>query len=191
LVRAYHHTYGLPVTTTNCSNNYGPYHFPEKLIPLTLVKALNGERLPVYGRGLNVRDWLYVEDHCRAIDAVLAGGRVGRTYNVGGRNEWKNIDVVRLLCSSLDAHFKANPELASRFPNCPAARAQSVADLIEFVTDRPGHDWRYALDTTRIKNELGFLPQESFETGLAKTIRWYLDNEPWWRELLQRQGKKG
>jgi dTDP-glucose 4,6-dehydratase len=187
LVRAYHHTYGLPVTTTNCSNNYGPYHFPEKLIPLTLVKALDGERLPVYGRGLNIRDWLYVEDHCRAIDAVLTHGQIGRTYNVGGRNEWKNIDVVRLLCALLEASFEADASLAARFPSCPAARGHSVAELIEFVTDRPGHDWRYALDTTRIKNELGCLPQESFETGLAKTVRWYLDNESWWRELLARQ----
>jgi dTDP-glucose 4,6-dehydratase len=139
----------------------------------------------VYGRGLNVRDWLYVEDHCRAVDAVLARGQVGRTYNVGGRNEWKNIDVVRLLCTSLEASFKADASLASRFPKCPAARGRSVTDLIEFVTDRLGHDWRYALDATRIKDELGFLPQESFETGIAKTVRWYLDNESWWRELLK------
>ena len=187
LVRAYHHTYGLPVTTTNCSNNYGPYHFPEKLIPLTLVHALNGKSLPVYGRGLNVRDWLYVEDHCRAIDAVLARGQVGRTYNVGGRNEWKNIDVVQLLCRTLESCFAEDSKLASRFPRCPAASGRPVADLIEYVTDRPGHDWRYALDTSRIKAELGFLPLESFESGIAKTVRWYLENEAWWRELLERK----
>jgi dTDP-glucose 4,6-dehydratase len=184
LVRAYYHTYGLPVTTSNCSNNYGPYQFPEKLIPLMLTHALDGKPLPVYGKGENVRDWLYVEDHCRAIEAVLMNGKVGETYNVGGENEWRNIDIVRLLCASLDRRFRENEELARRFPNCPAARGQPVGSLISFVTDRPGHDWRYAIDPTKIRTELGFSPLERFETGIEKTIDWYLENESWWRDVL-------
>ncbi|MBL8271014.1 dTDP-glucose 4,6-dehydratase [Steroidobacter sp.] len=184
LVRAYHHTYGLPVTTSNCSNNYGPYHFPEKLIPLMLVNALDGKPLPVYGQGENVRDWLFVEDHCRAIDAILQRGRVGETYNVGGRNEWRNIDIVRHLCALLDRRFAQQADLRARFPNCPAARGEPVERLIAFVTDRLGHDWRYAIDATKIQRELGFAPAESFETGIEKTVDWYLANEGWWRNVL-------
>jgi dTDP-glucose 4,6-dehydratase len=184
LVRSYHHTYGLPVTTSNCSNNYGPYHFPEKLIPLMLVRALEGGPMPVYGRGENVRDWLYVEDHCRAIDAVLDRGRVGETYNVGGCNEWRNIDIVQMLCTLLDQRFAADPSLRQRFPKCPAASGRPVSELITFVTDRLGHDWRYAIDATKIRSELGFVPRERFETGIQKTLDWYLANEPWWRGVL-------
>lgn len=183
LVRAYHHTYGLPVTTSNCSNNYGPYHFPEKLIPLMLVNALDGKPLPVYGRGENVRDWLYVEDHCRAIDAILQRGGVGETYNVGGRNEWRNIDIVKRLCAILDRRFAEQPALRAQFPKSPAARGEPVEGLISFVTDRPGHDWRYAIDATRIERELGFQPRESFETGIEKTVDWFLANESWWRDV--------
>jgi dTDP-glucose 4,6-dehydratase len=184
LVRAYHHTYGLPVTTSNCSNNYGPFHFPEKLIPLMLVSALEGKPLPVYGRGENVRDWLYVEDHCRAIEAILERGTLGETYNVGGRNEWRNLDIVRHLCALLERRFAADPTLAGRFPNCPAASGRGIDSLITFVTDRPGHDWRYAIDATRIERELGFSPQETFETGIERTVDWYLTHESWWRDVL-------
>jgi dTDP-glucose 4,6-dehydratase len=184
LVRAYHHTYGLPVTTSNCSNNYGPYHFPEKLIPLMLVNALEGRPLPVYGDGLNVRDWLYVEDHCRAVEMVVTGGRVGETYNVGGRNEWKNIDIVRLLCCLMDEAFAADGGLAGRFPSAPAARGEKTELLVTFVKDRPGHDRRYAIDASKIERELGFLPRESFETGIRKTIEWFLANEAWWRGVM-------
>jgi dTDP-glucose 4,6-dehydratase len=184
LVRAYHHTYGLPVTTSNCSNNYGPFQFPEKLIPLMLANALEGKPLPVYGKGENVRDWLYVEDHCRAIDAVLAGGRIGETYNVGGRNEWRNIDIVQLLCSILERRFTEDASLAARFPNCPAAAQRPISTLIQFVTDRLGHDWRYAIDSRKVSEELGFVPVERFETGIEKTVDWYLANESWWRAVL-------
>jgi dTDP-glucose 4,6-dehydratase len=191
LVRAYHHTYGLPVTTSNCSNNYGPYHFPEKLIPLILTRALEGGQLPVYGAGQNVRDWLYVEDHCRAIDAVLGKGRLGETYNVGGCNEWRNIDIVKKLCELLEQRFASDPSLARRFPRCPAAQGRPVDSLITYVTDRPGHDWRYAIDATRIRNELGFEPAERFETGIEKTVDWFLANEPWWRAVLSGEYRKG
>jgi dTDP-glucose 4,6-dehydratase len=184
LVRAYHHTYGLPVTTSNCSNNYGPFQFPEKLIPLTLVNALDGRPLPVYGDGLNVRDWLYVEDHCRALERVILDGRVGEIYDVGGRNEWRNIDIVRLLCALVDEAFVAAPDLARRFPGCPAASGRETASLITFVRDRPGHDRRYAIDARKIEHELGFAPCESFESGIRKTIAWYLANEPWWRAVM-------
>lgn len=184
LVRAYHHTYGLPVTTSNCSNNYGPFQFPEKLIPLMLVNLLDGKPLPVYGDGLNVRDWLYVEDHCRAIDRVIDAGRVGETYNVGGRNEWKNLDVVRLLCRLTDEAFAADSTLAQRFPRSPAASGRPAEELISFVKDRPGHDRRYAIDATKVERDLGFCPQESFESGIRKTIEWYLANEPWWRAVM-------
>lgn len=184
LVRAYHHTYGLPVTTSNCSNNYGPFHFPEKLIPLMLVRALDGGPLPVYGKGENVRDWLYVEDHCRAIDAVLRLGRVGETYNVGGCNEWRNIDIVNHLCEIIDRRFAADPQLARRFPKSPAAGGRPTNTLIAYVTDRLGHDWRYAIDASKISKELGFAPQERFETGIEKTVDWYLANESWWRRVM-------
>jgi dTDP-glucose 4,6-dehydratase len=191
LVRAYHHTYGLPVTTSNCSNNYGPYHFPEKLIPLMIVRALDGGEMPIYARGENVRDWLYVEDHCAAIDAVLARGRAGETYNVGGRNEWKNLDVVHAICDLVDAEFRRDASLAARFPNCPAAARRSVRELIRFVTDRPGHDMRYAIDATKIESELGFAPKQTFDTGLALTVRWYLDHESWWRRILSGDYRSG
>ena len=184
LVRAYHHTYGLPVTTTNCSNNYGPYQFPEKLIPLMLVNLLDGRPLPVYGDGQHVRDWLYVEDHCRAIDRVLADGAVGETYNVGGRNEWKNLDIVKLLCSLVDEAFGSDTDLGRRFPGCPAATGKSTLGLVTFVADRPGHDRRYAIDAGKIERELGFRPLESFETGIRKTLAWYLANERWWRAVM-------
>jgi dTDP-glucose 4,6-dehydratase len=165
LVRAYHHTYGLPTLTTNCSNNYGPFQFPEKLIPLMIIRALAGESLPVYGDGQNVRDWLYVTDHCRAIAAVLADGRPGETYTIGGGNEMKNLDVVHLVCNLLD---RMKPRRSGRH-----------ADLIGFVTDRPGHDRRYAIDASRITTELGWRPAETFETGMEKTVRWYLDHGDW------------
>jgi dTDP-glucose 4,6-dehydratase len=184
LVRAYHHTYGLPVTTSNCSNNYGPLQFPEKLIPLVLVNLLEGKRLPVYGDGLNVRDWLYVEDHCRAIERVIEAGRVGETYNVGGRNEWTNIDIIRLLCRLVGEVFAGDRTLAARFPRSPAAAGRSGEELITFVKDRPGHDRRYAIDASKIERELNFFPQESFETGIRKTLNWYLANEAWWRAVM-------
>jgi dTDP-glucose 4,6-dehydratase len=165
LVRAYHHTYGLPTLITNCSNNYGPYQFPEKLIPLMIVNALSGKPLPVYGDGQNVRDWLYVGDHCSAVREVLARGRPGEVYNIGGNSEQRNLDVVKILCATLDALR-------------PLA-AGSYADLVTFVKDRPGHDRRYAIDATKLRTELGWSPTETFDTGLAKTVRWYLDNAAW------------
>ena len=166
LVRAYHHTYGLPVLTTNCSNNYGPYHFPEKLIPLCILNALAGKALPVYGDGQQIRDWLYVKDHCSAIRRVLEGGREGETYNVGGRSEKTNLEVVQILCTILD-------ELSPRSDGRPY-RSQ-----ITFVADRPGHDRRYAIDTSKLERELGWKPQETFETGIRKTVVWYLENQRW------------
>ncbi len=184
LVRAWHHTYGLQVTTSNCSNNYGPYHFPEKLIPLCLTNILRGLPLPVYGDGSNIRDWLYVQDHCRGIERVLQRGAVGETYNIGGNNEWHNLAIVQLLCDRLDARFAADDTLAGRYPDAPGARGNIARELITFVTDRAGHDWRYAIDASRIAGELGFTPQETFETGIEKTLDWYLDNEDWWRPLL-------
>ena len=173
LVRAWHHTYGLPVTITNCSNNYGPYHFPEKLIPLIILKALNGEKLPVYGKGENIRDWLYVEDHARAIQTVFERATPGSTYTVGGHAERRNIDVVRTVCGILD-------EMS------PRADGKAYADQIDFVLDRPGHDFRYAIDCSKIEADLGWKPSVDFETGLAKTVRWYLDRSDWWRPLLER-----
>ncbi len=184
LVRAYLHTYGLQVTTSNCSNNYGPYHFPEKLIPLCLTNILRGRALPVYGDGSNIRDWLYVEDHCRGIELVLQQGVVGETYNIGGNNEWNNLDIVHLLCDQMDARFASEPSLAGRFPDAPCVGGGSARDLIEFVEDRAGHDWRYAIDATKITKDLGYFPHESFETGLQKTLDWYLANENWWFPLL-------
>lgn len=166
LVRAYQHTYGLPTLTTNCSNNYGPYHFPEKLIPLMIVNALAGKPLPVYGDGMQIRDWLYVKDHCSAIRRVLEAGRVGETYNVGGWNEKANIDIVKLICERLDTLR-------------PRTDGQSYAAQITYVTDRPGHDRRYAIDARKIERELGWKPQETFDTGIAKTIAWYLEHQEW------------
>jgi dTDP-glucose 4,6-dehydratase len=166
LVRAWHHTYGLPVLTTNCSNNYGPYHFPEKLIPLVLLNALAGKPLPIYGDGQQVRDWLYVQDHCRAIARVLEAGKVGETYNIGGWNEKPNLEVVNTLCAVLD-------ELK------PRADGKKYAEQITYVKDRPGHDRRYAIDARKIERELGWKPQETFETGIRKTVAWYLANQDW------------
>jgi len=166
LVRAYHHTYGLPVLTTNCSNNYGPFHFPEKLIPLVLLNALRGKPLPIYGDGSNVRDWLYVRDHCSAIERVLEAGRVGETYNIGGVNEKTNLEVVGTLCAILD---ELSPRVDSR----------SYREQITFVKDRPGHDRRYAIDATKIDRELGWRPAETFESGIRKTVVWYLENQAW------------
>ncbi|MBW8305994.1 MAG: dTDP-glucose 4,6-dehydratase [Thiobacillus sp.] len=170
LVRAYHHTYGLPVLTTNCSNNYGPYHFPEKLIPLVIHNALAGKELPIYGDGQQIRDWLYVTDHCSGIRRVLDAGRLGETYNVGGWNEKANLDVVHTLCAMLD-------ELQ------PRADGLSYATQITFVKDRPGHDRRYAIDASKLERELGWKPAETFETGIRKTVRWYLDNQDWVRNV--------
>ena len=184
LVRAYHHTYGLKVTTSNCSNNYGPYQFPEKLIPLMIVNALEGRPLPVYGDGSNIRDWLYVEDHVMAIDRVIKQGVVGKTYNIGGNEEHANLDIVNRICAAIDAAFAEDETLKSRFPNAPAAKGGSSASLITSVKDRPGHDWRYAIDASRAKSELGFEPQHDFDGGLRDTIRWMLNNEPWWRAVM-------
>lgn len=183
LVRAYHHTYGMRVTTSNCSNNYGPFHFPEKLIPLCLLNILAGKPLPIYGDGQQIRDWLYVDDHSRGIDLVIANGQPGQTYNIGGNNEWANIDVVKLLCKILDEQFSQRSDLASRFPDSPCARQKPAESLITFVTDRPGHDTRYAIDASKIMSELGYAPQEQFDSGLLKTVIWYLDHEDWWRAI--------
>lgn len=182
LVRAYHHTYGLPVLTTNCSNNYGPFHFPEKLIPLVIRNALAGETLPIYGDGQQIRDWLYVKDHCSAIRRVLEAGQVGETYNVGGWNEKSNLEVVHRICDTLDRES-------------PRSDGRSYREQIRFVKDRPGHDRRYAIDASRLERELGWKPAETFETGIAKTVRWYLDNQSWvenvtsgaYREWLSQQ----
>ena len=173
LVRAWHETYGLPVVLTNCSNNYGPYHFPEKLIPVVILNALAGQPIPVYGQGENVRDWLYVEDHAEALLLVVQKGELGRSYNIGGENEARNIDLVRMICAILDAK---------------RPKAGSYADQITFVTDRPGHDLRYAIEPSRIRDELGWRPSVTLEEGLEKTVQWYLDNEAWWRALQDRQG---
>ncbi len=183
LVRACHHTYGMPVTTSNCSNNYGPWQFPEKLIPLIIVNILEGKPLPIYGDGRNVRDWLHVEDHCAGIEAVLLRGKPGETYNIGGENEQANIDVVRLLCRLLDARFEADPKLRSRFANSPAGRANKAESLITYVKDRPGHDRRYAIDAAKISRELGFRPRHTFEEALGSTVDWYLGHEDWWRAI--------
>jgi dTDP-glucose 4,6-dehydratase len=184
LVRAYHHTYGLQTTTSNCSNNYGPFHFPEKLIPLFIINALHGRPLPIYGDGMQVRDWLHVEDHCRGIAAVLDRGRPGETYNIGGGAELPNLEVIDTLCAAVDAAFAGDPGLAGRFPDAPAAKGQPTASLKTFVTDRPGHDRRYAIDCTKATSELGYRPQHSFESGFAATLAWYLDHESWWRSIL-------
>lgn len=174
LVRAWHETYGLPVVLTNCSNNYGPYHFPEKLIPVVILNALHGRPIPVYGAGENVRDWLFVEDHADALLLVVRKGAVGRSYNIGGENERRNIDLVHTICALMD---EMKPKAAGRY-----------ADQINFVADRPGHDARYAIDPTRIREELGWRPSVTVEEGLRRTVRWYLDNEAWWRPLMDRQG---
>jgi dTDP-glucose 4,6-dehydratase len=171
LARAWHDTYGLPVVVTNCSNNYGPCQFPEKLIPVVILKALRGEPIPVYGKGENIRDWLYVEDHARALLAVLEGGAPGETYNIGGDNELRNIDLVRLLCTILD-DLRPRPD------------GHPYADQITYVTDRPGHDLRYSIDAAKIKSELGWSPEQDHASGFRKTVQWYLDHEPWWQAIL-------
>lgn len=173
LVRAWHRTYGLPVVVTNCSNNYGPFHFPEKLIPLMILNALSGKNLPVYGKGNQVRDWLYVEDHARALVKVATLGLIGETYNIGGHNEKQNIEVVRTLCALLEELVPAKPVGVDKYE-----------DLITYVTDRPGHDLRYAIDASKIERELGWVPEESFESGLRKTVQWYLNNKDWWQAVL-------
>lgn len=185
LVRAYHHTYGLEVTTSNCSNNYGPYQFPEKLVPLMIVNALEGKPLPVYGDGSNIRDWLFVEDHVRAIDLVIRSGMVGETYNVGGNEERANIDIVNAICTLIDETFASGGDaFAMRFPNAPAAKGRPTSELIVSVQDRPGHDWRYAIDPSKISSELGFTPAHNFRQGLRQTLGWMLENETWWRSIM-------
>ena len=184
LVRAYHHTFGLRVTTSNCSNNYGPLHFPEKLIPLCLLNILQGKPLPIYGDGQQIRDWLFVDDHSRGIDLVINKGRLGENYNIGGNNEWANIDTVKLLCGIVDRQFQSDTSLDQRFPQSPCASGTAADTLITYVKDRPGHDTRYAIDATKIMSELGYAPKEDFASGMEKTVRWYLDNEPWWQAIL-------
>jgi len=173
LVRAWHHTYGLPTITSNCSNNYGPYQFPEKLIPVVILAALNGQPIPVYGNGTNIRDWLFVEDHARALVKILEEGRLGETYNVGGRNELRNIDLVRLICRTLDDLL-------------PDSRHRPHENLITFVTDRPGHDLRYAIDASKIERELGWRPETAVEDGIRSTVSWYLENRWWWQPIRDR-----
>ncbi len=184
LVRAYQHTYGLPTTISNCSNNYGPYQFPEKLIPLCIVNLLSGKTLPIYGDGQNVRDWLHVEDHCRGLELILKDGRIGEIYNIGSRNEQTNLDLVRLLCRSMDNLFAKRSELGDRYPEAPPSRGQLCEESLEFVTDRLGHDRRYAIDSSRLEGELGFGSTITFDRGMESTLLWYLDNEPWWRAVM-------
>ena len=186
LVRAYHHTYGLEVTTSNCSNNYGPLHFPEKLIPLVLTNILFDKPLPVYGDGQQIRDWLYVTDHARGIDLVIKKGRLGECYNIGGINEWANIDIVKLICQLMNEAFSNTPELAEQYPLATKAMAGKSEELITYVQDRAGHDRRYAIDPTKSQQELGYKPEESFETGIRKTVEWYLNNQCWWGSLSTR-----
>jgi dTDP-glucose 4,6-dehydratase len=185
LVRAYHHTFGLEVTTSNCSNNYGPYQYPEKLIPLFLLNALHGRALPIYGDGLNVRDWLHVEDHCCGIEACLVNGKPGETYNIGGGAELPNMTVIDTICAEVDRAFVEIQGLAQRYPEAPAAKGKPTNSLKTFVTDRAGHDRRYAIDETKARAELRYAPLHSFEEGLRSTLRWYLDNEQWWQPLLK------
>jgi dTDP-glucose 4,6-dehydratase len=184
LVRSYGHTYGLQITSSNCSNNYGPFQFPEKLIALTIVSVLQGRPIPIYGDGMQVRDWLHVLDHCRALERVLDSGRPGVSYNIGGWAPRINLDVVRLLCDLLDVAFARQPSLSDRFPDAPPARSMPSSSLIRHVSDRPAHDRRYALDPRRIACELRFQPEFSIEEGLYQTVQWYLDNDAWWRTIL-------
>jgi dTDP-glucose 4,6-dehydratase len=183
LVRAYHHTFGLEVTTSNCSNNYGPFQYPEKLIPLFLLNALHGRKLPIYGDGMNVRDWLHVEDHCRGIEACLAKGQPGETYNIGGGAELPNMTVIDTICAEVDRAFTEIDGLAARFPDAPAAKGEPSSSLKTYVTDRAGHDRRYAIDESKARAELGYAPHHGFDQGLRQTLRWYLDHETWWRSL--------
>ncbi len=185
LVRAYHETYGLDVTTSNCSNNYGPYQYPEKLIPLCLVHILDGKSIPVYGDGRQIRDWLYVDDHNRGVDLILHQGKTGETYNIGGHNERVNIDIINLVCSNVDHRFEIDSTLAKRFPFSPPAKGDKSDSLITYVEDRAGHDRRYAIDPEKIQTDLGYRPTYDFTSGIEKTIDWYLNNEPWWRALMK------
>lgn len=182
-VRAFSKTYRIPITISNCSNNYGPYQFPEKLIPLMIIRALQGESLPIYGDGTNIRDWLHVSDHCRAILAILRSGRLGATYNVGGNCELNNRELVRRLCSIIDDMFE-DDELRRAYPDSPAARGNNTESLIEFVKDRPAHDWRYAIDDSRIREDLGFKPEIDLDDGLRSTVNWILSNKPWWQAVI-------
>jgi dTDP-glucose 4,6-dehydratase len=186
LVRAWHRTYGLPVTITNCSNNYGPYQFPEKLIPLLLTNALEGRPLPVYGDGLNVRDWLHVWDHCRGIELAITKGRVGECYNIGGGEELANLDLVRMLCDRIDARFGADPGLRARFPNAAAVAGRGTFETVGMVADRKGHDRRYAIDSSYAARVLEYDARHNLAAGLDSTIDWYLAHESWWRPLLRR-----
>jgi dTDP-glucose 4,6-dehydratase len=186
LVRAYHETYGLDTTVTNCSNNYGPYQFPEKLIPLTIVNILLAKPLPVYGDGLQVRDWLHVEDHCMAIALALTRGKAGEVYNVGGNSESTNIQIVRTLCALVDEAMSKSAELRAAFPASPAANSERAVELIAHVRDRPGHDRRYAIDYSKAKSELGYAPARDLASGLGATLEWYLANTRWWQGLLDR-----
>ncbi len=186
LVRAYHHTFGLEVTTTNCSNNYGPYQFPEKLIPLFILNALHGRHLPIYGDGMQIRDWLYVEDHCHGIALALDRGVPGECYNIGGGAELPNIQVIETLCAAIDAAFARDPDLARRYPDAPPASGRSTAELKRHVTDRPGHDRRYAIDESKARAELGYAARHGFDHRFAETLDWYLANEGWWRDILSR-----
>ncbi|MGH8397247.1 MAG: dTDP-glucose 4,6-dehydratase [Gammaproteobacteria bacterium] len=184
LVRAYHHTYGLPITISNCSNNFGPYQFPEKLIPLMIVNALHGKPLPVYGDGGNIRDWLYVGDHVRGIELVLEKGRDGETYNIGGNNERRNIDLVNEICILIDKEFAKSSGPIKDFPDCPAASGHKTRALIKYVTDRPGHDRRYAIDAAKIACECGYQPANNSAAALEETVQWYIANQKWWQPLL-------
>ena len=186
LVRAYHHTYGLETTTSNCSNNYGPFQFPEKLIPLITLNALAGRKLPIYGDGMNVRDWLHVEDHCRGIELILAMGRTGETYNIGGGQELPNVEVIEQICHAVDAAFDRDTTLAQRFPDAPAANGRRSVELKEYVIDRKGHDRRYAIDESKIRKELGYAPARDFSRGLAETLSWYLSRDDWWQPIINR-----
>jgi dTDP-glucose 4,6-dehydratase len=185
LVRAYHHTYGLETTTSNCSNNYGPFQFPEKLIPLFLLNALHGRKLPIYGDGMNVRDWLHVEDHCRGIELCITKGCPGEVYNIGGGRELPNIAVIEEICRGVDAAFARDPSLAKRFPDAPAARGSASETLKSYVEDRKGHDRRYAIDESKARGDLGYAPARDFAEGFATTLAWYLAREDWWRPLLR------
>jgi dTDP-glucose 4,6-dehydratase len=184
LVRAYHKTYGLETTISNCSNNYGPYHHPEKLIPLCILNLLTGKELPIYGDGSNVRDWLYVEDHCRGIELVLESGRSGETYNLGGGTEKTNLELVEDLCRLVDLAFSTDRKLATRFPQAAPARGAHAQDLIRFVADRPGHDQRYAINAGKARRQLGFETETDLDEGLSRTLRWYLENKEWWQAIL-------
>jgi dTDP-glucose 4,6-dehydratase len=183
LVRSFVATYGMPALITNCSNNYGAYQHPEKLIPLMIIHGLEGKPLPIYGDGSNVRDWLHVSAHCEALMNVIERGRIGETYNIGGGNERNNRDVVGLICDTIDRAFAADAKLATQFPSCPAAHGKTCRSLISFVTDRPGHDHRYAINASKLENELGNRSHIDFTDGIGRTVHWYLQNEPWWRDI--------